>query len=210
MAVITIDFMNVNILPLFPTPVLSYEVEMGEVEKSFLLNQYPDNVVVNTGNLTSSDTRILERAEVAGLKEKLLFLINDAFIRINNPLYGCELYITQSWLNFSVRGQEHPFHYHANSMYSAILYLQVSEEDCITFYNPNYNVNYDISSTNYDLFNCKCWSLKVKDGLLLVFPSTLGHSVPRVKHDGMRVSLSFNTYIRGEIGSPESLNHLVL
>jgi len=202
--------MKPKFLPLFPIPLLSYEVEVGEREKLFLLNQYPDNVVANTGNMMSADARILERAEVGVLRKKLLFLINDAFNRIHNPIYISELYITQSWLNFSIKGQEHPTHNHANSMYSGILYLRVAEEDSITFYNPNFNSNYDIHSTQYDTFNSKSGSIRVRDNLLLVFPSTFFHSVPKVEHDGIRVSLSFNTFIKGELGSPASLTHLVL
>jgi len=204
------NIQNVNIMPLFPTPVLVYEVEMEEKEKVFLLSQYPDNVTTNTGNLTSSDNNILKRPELQRLYEILLSYVNDAFTRIHNPRQECGLYITQSWLNFSSKDQYHHRHTHPNSFYSAVLYLQVTEEDIITLYHPNYDNSYEIYSNHYGLYNCNSWQVPVKDDMLLIFPSSLPHSVPTLKHDNMRVSLSFNTFLKGEFGSPASLNHIVL
>jgi uncharacterized protein (TIGR02466 family) len=212
-AVITTGSMNiqsVNIMPLFPTPVLVYEVEIEEKEKLFLLSQYPDNVTANQGNLTSTDNSILKNSELQRLNEMLLFYVNDAFTRIHNPRQECELYITQSWLNFSSENQYHHEHTHKNSFYSAVLYLQVTEEDNITLYHPTYDNRYEIYSNHYDLYNSSSWQVPVKDNMLLIFPSSLPHSVPSVKHNNMRVSLSFNTFLRGEFGDPSNLNYLKL
>jgi hypothetical protein len=60
------------------------------------------------------------------------------------------------------------------------------------------------------MFNSKSWKIPVKENILLIFPSTLPHSVPNVEHDNLRVSLSLNTFIKGELGAPNNLNHLVL
>ncbi len=213
MAVITVDFMNIqnfNLAPLFPTPLMMYEVEIDEEERLFLLNQYPDNVKENTGNLTSNDNNILRRPEVRGLSEMMLSYVNDTFTRIHNPSLECGLYITQSWLNFTMKDQYHHSHTHPNSFYSAVLYLKATEEDSITFYHPTFNNTYEINSNHYGLFNCKSWSVPVKDNLLLIFPSSLPHSVPSLKHQSMRVSLSFNTFLTGEFGEPVRANHLIL
>ena len=210
MAVITINPMNINIMPLFPTPLLSYEVEMEEGERSFLLSQYPDKVVPNAGNSSSKDSRILDNVEVRGLKEKLQFAVNDAFNRVHTPRLDCGLNITQSWLNFTTKEQFHHRHNHPNSFYSAVLYIKACEEDNITFYNPHHLNSYEIYPTQYDLYNSSSWQVPVRENLLLIFPSTTPHSVDTTKHDNMRVSLSFNTFLRGEFGTSSSLNHLVL
>jgi hypothetical protein len=201
---------NFNLMPLFPTPLMIYEVEIEEKEKVFLLNQYPDNVMENTGNSTSTDKNILKRPEVRGLYEMMLSHVNDAFTRIHNPSKDCGLYITQSWLNFTIKEQYHHRHNHPNSFYSAVLYLKVCDKDNITFYHPTYNNSYEIYSNHYGLYNCSSWEIPVKDNVLLIFPSTLPHSVPTLKHDNLRASLSFNTFLRGEFGDPLNANHLVL
>ncbi len=208
MAIITAYTMN--IIPLFPIPVITCDVELEESEKSFLLGQYPDRVEANRGNLTSIDTKILKNKEVKSLEKKLLFLINDAFNNIHNPQFKCKLYITQSWLNFTGKDQFHHRHNHPNSIFSAVLYLKTTESDLIEFHNSHHNDNYEIVSNHIDIFNSGSWQIPVKDNLLLIFPSTLVHSVPNVKHDSLRVSLSFNTFFKGEIGQPSGLTHLVL
>ena len=213
MVVVTVNPMNIqnaNIIPLFSIPLLMYEVEIEEKERLFLLNQYPDNVKVNMGNLMSKDHNILKRPEVKELNKTLISLVNEAFTLIHTPGLGCGLYITQSWLNFTVKEQYHHRHSHTNSFYSAVLYLKATEEDNITFYHPTYPNTYEIYPKQYGPYNCSSWDIPVKNNLLLIFPSTLSHSVTPLKHDNLRVSLSFNTFIRGELGDPTNLNHLVL
>ncbi len=201
----------VDVISLFPTPVLSYNVEIGDKERLFLLEQYPDNVMVNAGNLMSKDLYILNNPEVQELNKKLLFLVNNAFTHIHSPTSGCNLNITQSWLNFTGKDQYHHRHLHPNSFLSAVLYLQTTKEDSITFYRPSpVSDNYEIQSFYHGPFNSMLWRVPVRDNLLLVFPSTLPHSVSNVTHDTLRVSLSFNSYLKGELGSPQRLNHLIL
>jgi uncharacterized protein (TIGR02466 family) len=202
---------NIDVFQLFPTPIIACNVEIEKKERSFLIEQYPVNVTANTGNLISKDLNILNNPEVQELNKKLLFLVNNAFTHIHNPLYGCNLYITQSWLNFTGKDQYHPRHTHPNSFFSAVLYLQTTEDDCIDFYRPDdpASHNYEIHTSNPGPFNSKLWRIPVKDNLLLVFPSTLPHSVSNVTHNTLRVSLSFNTYLKGEISSPHILNHLI-
>lgn len=175
------------------------------------MSQYPGNIIANQGNLMSRDRSILEKPEVQELNRKLLFLVNNAFTHIHHPLNDCSLYITQSWLNFTGKDQYHHRHLHPNSFFSAVLYLQATEEDSITFYRPGpVSDNYEIPSSLYGTFNSIPWQLPVRSNLLLIFPSTLPHSVSNVKHDTLRVSLSFNTYLKGELGSPTNLSHLIL
>ena len=208
MAVITAYIMN--IIPLFPIPVINCDIKLGEAERSFLLGQYPDRVEANRGNLTSTDTNILKNKEVKLLEKKLSSLINEAFNIIHSPKFKCKLYITQSWLNFTGNNQFHHRHNHPNSIFSAVLYLKATEGDLIEFHNSFHNDNYEIVSNHNDMFNSGSWQLPVREDLLLIFPSTLVHSVPAVVHDNLRVSLSFNTFFKGEIGKPDGLTHLVL
>ena len=41
-----------------------------------------------------------------------------------------------------------------------------------------------------------------------MFPSNLNHAVQTKKTDGTRISLSFNTFLKGELGSMAKTNHL--
>ena len=45
---------------------------------------------------------------------------------------------------------------------------------------------------------------------LIIFPSRLMHDVSRNTQDDLRISLSFNTWIKGEVGSKENADYLKL
>jgi uncharacterized protein (TIGR02466 family) len=201
---------------LFPMPIGLYEMDrvMTEGERLFLKNRYaPGTMRVNSGNSASKDTKILDNRELAGLKGYLTGVVNEVFREIHQPADRCELYITQSWLNLTTRGQWHHSHIHGNSLYSATLYLSTGEGDSIEFVRPLTGHNLipfylNPSITNW--FNCQTYSVGVHDNALVIFPSTLIHQVPEVRHDTPRVSLSFNTFIRGEIGVDSNLTGLTL
>jgi uncharacterized protein (TIGR02466 family) len=132
-------------------------------------------------------------------------------MHIHQPHNRCELYITQSWLNFTDNNQYHAPHLHTNSIYSAVLYLNVVEGDCIEFTRTTAGSTFpDVISTTYNSFNCRSWRVPVKNNMVIVFPSNLPHNVPPVAHNETRVSLAFNTFVRGELGAPLTLNHLHL
>ena len=52
--------------------------------------------------------------------------------------------------------------------------------------------------------------ISVQTGDLILFPSELEHYVELVKSSSDRISLSFNTFVRGNIGSDELLEGLKL
>ena len=63
---------------------------------------------------------------------------------------------------------------------------------------------------NFLNFNSKCYDIPVEEGKLIIFPSRLMHDVSRNTQDDLRISLSFNTWIKGEVGSKENADYLKL
>ena len=47
-------------------------------------------------------------------------------------------------------------------------------------------------------------------GRLVIFPSSMVHDVDNNESNKDRVTISFNTFIRGEMGEPENSNHLII
>ena len=56
--------------------------------------------------------------------------------------------------------------------------------------------------------NSETFLLPMVDGELVLFPSSLRHSVPFNKGNETRYSMSFNTFCIDELGSRDSLTHL--
>ncbi len=56
--------------------------------------------------------------------------------------------------------------------------------------------------------NAGCRSFETVQGSLILFPSLLEHDVDKNRSDRVRISISFNTYVRGVVGSGEKLTEV--
>ena len=191
---------------LFPTAVGIFDLgkDLTEEEKSYLLSQ---EHAPNMGNTTSKERFILQNDSMVNLKKFIEESVNAYFQEIIAPVKDTSLYITQSWVNYSKQGQWHHSHEHPNSILSGVFYVQSDGVDKINFEKNNYE-QISFPTEKYNVFNSKTWWLEATQGRLVVFPSSLRHSVSQVETDHTRVSLSFNTFARGMIGSSENLTLL--
>ena len=62
----------------------------------------------------------------------------------------------------------------------------------------------------YNIWNSDTWFFPVQTGNLFIFPSSTIHQVETKKGDNTRISLAFNTFYKGEIGSNSGLTELIL
>jgi uncharacterized protein (TIGR02466 family) len=202
-----------NILDLFPTPVGLHNLgrELTE-EEIAILNNIKENTRRNGGgNLTSINTTILEIDDLLNLKSVLTKYVNDYFKQVFNPNTEMELYITQSWLNVNDNGTGHHPHSHHNSLVSCVYYIDSYNGDEIAFKNPNeFLGNFKINSDNPGRWCVNDLKIPVFKNHLLIFPSSLYHMVPQRPStlNGTRISLSFNTWFKGEIGDTKELTYL--
>ena len=66
-----------------------------------------------------------------------------------------------------------------------------------------------VLATDQKLYITQSWcNMEVKSSELVLFPSTLKHSVPVNKDENDRISLSFNTFSKGVFGDENKLNYL--
>ena len=196
-----------QVVTLFPTAVGMFDLgrDLNEAEKGVLLSQ---EMRPNMGNTTSAERFILRKEELSGLRFFIQKSINTYFEAIIAPSKEASLYITQSWVNYSEPGQWHHSHEHPNSILSGVFYVQSDDEkDRIYFENNSYQ-QIQFPTEKYNLYNSKTWWIEAKQGRLVIFPSSLRHSVSAVTADKKRVSLSFNTFANGMIGAEESLTLL--
>jgi uncharacterized protein (TIGR02466 family) len=196
-----------QIISLFPTAVGMFDLsrDLTKAEKDVLLNQ---DMTPNMGNTTSKNRFILREKKLKDLREFIQKSINTYFEEIVAPSKEVSLYITQSWVNYSNPGQWHHSHEHPNSFLSGVFYVQSDDEkDRIVFENNRYQ-QIQFPTEKWNLYNSTSWWLEAKQGRLVIFPSSLRHSVNVVEAQKTRVSLSFNTFAKGLIGSEENLTAL--
>jgi uncharacterized protein (TIGR02466 family) len=195
-----------NIVNLFPTAVGLFELgrDLTQEEKDYLLNQ---DHTPNMGNTTSKERFILRHESMINLRSFIETSVNKYFSEIIAPVKDASLYLTQSWVNYSKQGQWHHGHAHPNSILSGVFYVQSDSTDKIYFEKNEYE-QISFPTEKYNLYNSKTWWLEASQGRLVIFPSSLRHSVNAVETDHTRVSLSFNTFAKGIIGAEENLTLL--
>ena len=63
----------------------------------------------------------------------------------------------------------------------------------------------------FNNYNCEFYTFSVKSNNIILFPSSLTHSVPTKKHDNTRISLAFNTFITGTLSATDTrLKQLII
>jgi len=112
------------------------------------------------------------------------------FLRIGAA--DCE--ITACWATVLAPGAAHKLHSHPNNFLSGVYYLRTHEgADTINFHDPRRQAGVvrppvvELTAENTDQV-----VVRVRDGMLLMFPSYLEHSVDANRSGSERISLSFN------------------
>jgi uncharacterized protein (TIGR02466 family) len=203
--------MEATINGIFPTPIYisKLDKELTPLELKFVDKNKKD-FYKNDGNITSNNNYILNEKPFANLKKELDLRVQDYFDKVISPANNITPYITQSWLNYTETNQYHHKHQHPNSLVSGVFYINCHEEhDKIKFFNDNYKT-IKLETKDWNIWNSESWWFSVKTGDVILFPSSLIHMVETKQGDNTRISLAFNVFIKGTIGSNKNLTELVL
>ena len=198
-----------ELIELFPTPVLLWKYNESILDETklvedleYMANGGSDNAV---GNKKSKDSFVLEKNELKSIRDFIQKCLDEYAVRVLAT--NQKLYITQSWCNKNKKGSKHHEHTHTNSLVSGVFYFKTNKSAPINFH-KNTITQMELNPIKYNRVNCNIFNMEVKSGELILFPSTLKHSVPINTDENDRISLSFNTWIRGSLGSKEYLTYL--
>ena len=197
-----------ELLQIFPTPVLiikyehSIEEEFKFIEKLRYIKQKAN------GNFKSDDTYLLKHQELSKIKEFFLQSLNKFTQNILQTKQ--RLVVTQAWTNRNPPHSKHHEHVHPNSIISGVFYFRQSKTLPPIQFSKAVQDGVKLTPEKYNNLNSETFLLPMVDGELVLFPSSLRHSVPLNKGNEERFSMSFNTFCIDEMGSKDSLTHLNL
>ncbi len=102
--------------------------------------------------------------------------------------------ITGCWANIAAPGAPHKIHTHPNNYLSGVYYLKVpAGGESITFLDLRPQTMVISPRAEHDNpANAGKMTVTIDEGLLLIFPSWLAHSVDANDSDEIRISISFN------------------
>lgn len=199
------------ITKIFPTPIYTSEPYTLTEDEIIAAKKHFENVSKNANkNLTTNNKLVLEGVDFVNLKKFIKECIDEYFYNILQVKKDINIYITQSWLNFNTKGTSHHTHFHSNSVISGVFYFTDDnvpiefETSYLKF--GNISLNYEgFNDVNYETFN-----FSTGKGILILFPSTLKHSVKENDSENTRISLSLNTFVSGKLGEHNNLTQLTL
>ena len=190
---------NDIIFPIFPDPILKTGLS-DEVPKDVLDCAFENHkdLLWSTTNHLSENMNVIKGLSIEKqINKKLTEYVNTVY----KPKNKISVYITESWFTYTHPGHWHHKHSHTNSFLSGVYYVNCNKNDSIIFFKEDKTL-INIEATEQNDFNSRSWIVPVSNGDLVIFPSYIEHSVDKNAHEkNTRISLAFNTFIKGEINS---------
>jgi len=199
-----------NLHGLFPTPIGFFNIDRPLTDSELqILTSQPQRP--NMGNTSSEDRHVLDQPGLEQFRDFIHASMNEFFYTVHSPKTDVRLRITQSWTNHTKPGQFHHKHAHPNSYVSGVFYIQTDPaRDRIYFYRDGYQ-QLKLRAAEFNPYNSESWWFEAEPGKLIMFPSSLTHMVETLPEDaGTRISLSFNTFLTGDVGDDYELTELIL
>ena len=195
-----------ELLMVFPTPVQIYKYE-DSIEKEL---KHVEGIEwkqqVANANFKTKDSYLTKHEQLKDLTSFFKECIDDYCNTIINSEQ--RLVITQLWGNRNPKGSKHHEHVHPNSIISGVFYLRQDPKLPPIQFSKSNQDSMKLDPRKYNSYNAETFLLPCTSGELILFPSSLRHSVPVNQGDEERISLSFNTFSIDALGSEESLTHL--
>ena len=197
---------NIELFQIFPTPVLSIKYKEDISEETKYIENLKYTLQKDNNNFRSTDSYLFKHEPLKKIKNFCGESLNKYTEKILNSKQ--RLIITQCWTNKNPPGARHHGHSHPNSIVSGVFYFKIGDKlPPIRFAKSNQNV-IKLEPLKYTHINAETFLLPCVSGELLLFPSSLTHSVPINQSEETRYSLSFNTFCIDILGSEQALTHL--
>lgn len=199
---------------LFPTPVYkNQDYTMSDKERNLIRHVCGFANLNDGANYTSIERYLFDAYdELKNFKDYCQAQLNHYAYEVLKIDKKQQFYITQSWGNLNTPGTSHHPHIHLNSMISAV-YFVTGDSSPILFERNLSSYLFplcEFTTTQFNEFNSDSWKIDNTKDTLLLFPSSLKHSVPSNKTNDERISISFNSFVKGTIGESQKATELKL
>lgn len=189
---------DVSYFSLFPKLVYSSFLDRSITKSEYeYINILAKDCRTNVSNFTSSNKQVLDHPAFLNVKKFITDNLNNYRDTVLFPKKEMNIFITESWVNYTNKNESHHVHTHTNSYLSGVFYFETIENDSIIFYKDWQPLT--VQTDNNNLYNCGTWEYPVKQNQLILFPSNTQHSVKLNTQNKTRISLAFNTYIKGNL-----------
>ena len=199
---------------LFSIPVLQTKITLTKKLNESVDKQERKLIEPAKNGLMSTDTYVLDNEDFNETKKQILKEIEYYKNNILCVRKDIDFYIKNSWIMFHEANHFSNSHFHLNSFLSGVLYIKTPPNSGdIVFHSSSMNSSVlpllNVPFEKYNEHNSSTWTIPSKEGQLLLFPSSLSHSVTSNLSFDTRIALAFNVLIKGDLRQDE-LNHFNL
>tara|TARA_R100000231_G_scaffold55688_1_gene46443 strand:- start:7639 stop:8247 length:609 start_codon:yes stop_codon:yes gene_type:complete len=191
----TVNLNCVTVNPFGPT-ILKVSVPTNIVQK---INDFADTqedkenmehrLVSRIKDVPSLTNEVMESLDI-----KRMFIETGAhYVETITGKGNANVTIQSAWINNQIEDEYNPVHYHHDCKLSAVLYLKIPDNKDRGFFNDidgHIDFMYGTADINELYPGNFCYKPTVGD--MLVFPSTLSHTVYPFKGEGLRRTIAFN------------------
>tara|TARA_Y100000004_G_scaffold82096_1_gene92107 strand:+ start:1091 stop:1717 length:627 start_codon:yes stop_codon:yes gene_type:complete len=191
-----------NLYPLFSEPLYETKIDLSSDELEKVLDVYEQEEFTSINQSVLNKLMITENRKVIDklpfLHEKLSNAFHDYTREFLN--YSNKFKMVNSWFTKTLKGGYSNWHYHANYAFSSVFYFGNDEQVSQISFKSYKQKTFNLQPKKYNMYNNNEFNIKVKNGMLLIFPSHLWHKVDDQSCDEIRKSLASNWFPIGDIG----------
>mgnify|MGYP005992510481 FL=1 len=204
-----------QVQPVFSTPIVS--VNIGKVDPmtlAWIKNlRYEHKAVGQTDDeehlpFKERGFNIINAKQLRLLRSNIMKAVAWYSYELLDVTTDVEFVFTTSWINRLEKDENIDRHPHTNSVISGIYYIDVTPNSSpITFHKNRTHLSTWPLSTKplqagrqWNQYNTEQYTYMPQNGLCILFPSHLEHSVEHSTDDKYRYGLAFNLFARGKLG----------
>lgn len=197
---------------LFPIPFYTSQVEldMEDIrEKIQKLTNYEQGLNDSNGYIYPKNEQLFQRKEFSDMKIEVKKHV-DKFMReilmydYDDSFFAC------SWFNINKPGSHHHRHYHPNSIISGVVFVTNPENSGLLTFNSPHQRDIVLSQKKGSVGTNFADGIFIPDqrqGCIALFPSWLEHAVSVNMSNDDRLTIAFNVFVKGHIGSAQTLTY---
>ena len=187
----------------FPTPVQIVDIDDNGLNKDLysdimkadkkINNAPPKSWNAKVSTSFNSDYDLFQLDSFERLRKRV-FVHSGLFAHsLGYDIEQYPLRLSDMWFNIYKPGDWQEAHIHANNVISGIYYVS-APSGCgeLIFHSPYSEVMIDPPTYEANIYNSTWVSIKPKNGQLILFKSSLRHSVKKNKCAKNRISIAFN------------------
>lgn len=190
-----------NIKTFFGVPFYHSNIPLENEIIEFIKNLEYEKIKVNYRHTASHSktSYVLNLNELYDLKKHILthskYFLHDILKISKNINFN----LKNSWVMKHEKGDSGQKHFHNNSMYSGVVYLQVNDNTgYFSIHSKNTHCLINLKYDEYNQYNSLIANFLPQNGDIFLFPSDLEHSIQENESDVVRYCVAFNFFPEGD------------